>query len=413
MAGRTWEEPDEPPPPPRGPSPWTALSLAFLLLIGLVANGRPIGSPETRGGGARGRGARRGPAPRPSRPRPCCPLCCPRPCSPRRARRSRWTMPVARSPASWPLRSRSALAAGLLFLALGRRRPETGGRGGGRAVRAGHGRLGGQPVALAAPGRARVPVRCRLVRGAGGARALLARLERTGAGPGGRRRPSGGRARGHDARGARRALAAPRARCCCWGPLPGAALLYLREALQAGRRRCGARTAPAAVRSVPPGLAGFARQGLAGIHAARDRGGVGLVHAFRAGERGLAATLGVPVLAHWAWLGCLSGWHGGEPWGPRLLTDALPFPAAVPAGGFRCAGTSRRAAGRALGGRAGAGRFRRRLGAGPGYTVGPEAAARWQIASEPAACSWPGARGAARRADAARGPGGDRRASAS
>ena len=42
-------------------------------------------------------------------------------------------------------------------------------------------------------------------------------------------------------------------------------------------------------------------------------------------ERYLAATLGLAVLAHLVLMGRWSEWHGGECWGPRLLTDALPL----------------------------------------------------------------------------------------
>lgn len=50
----------------------------------------------------------------------------------------------------------------------------------------------------------------------------------------------------------------------------------------------------------------------------------GLVWALRR-ERWLAATLGVAAAAHWILMGRWSEWHGGESWGPRMMTDALPF----------------------------------------------------------------------------------------
>ena len=52
---------------------------------------------------------------------------------------------------------------------------------------------------------------------------------------------------------------------------------------------------------------------------------VGLVRAFREGERWLSATLGLGFLAHWLLMGRWSEWHGGVSYGPRLMTDALPF----------------------------------------------------------------------------------------
>jgi hypothetical protein len=52
---------------------------------------------------------------------------------------------------------------------------------------------------------------------------------------------------------------------------------------------------------------------------------VGMLRAFRRGERWLALTLGGTALAHWLFTGRWSEWHGGESWGPRLMTDALPL----------------------------------------------------------------------------------------
>ena len=51
----------------------------------------------------------------------------------------------------------------------------------------------------------------------------------------------------------------------------------------------------------------------------------GLVRAFRCGERWLALALGAAALAHLVFVGKWSEWHGGESWGPRLMTDALPL----------------------------------------------------------------------------------------
>jgi hypothetical protein len=51
----------------------------------------------------------------------------------------------------------------------------------------------------------------------------------------------------------------------------------------------------------------------------------GMASAFRRGERWLVATLGAAALAHWALMGRWGEWHGGESWGPRLMTDALPL----------------------------------------------------------------------------------------
>lgn len=52
---------------------------------------------------------------------------------------------------------------------------------------------------------------------------------------------------------------------------------------------------------------------------------VGLIRAHRKGERWLTTTLGAAVLAHWLLMGRWSEWHGGESWGPRMMTDALPL----------------------------------------------------------------------------------------
>jgi hypothetical protein len=51
----------------------------------------------------------------------------------------------------------------------------------------------------------------------------------------------------------------------------------------------------------------------------------GLVAAYRRGERWQAATLGSAAVAHWILMGRWSEWHGGESWGPRMMTDALPL----------------------------------------------------------------------------------------
>lgn len=52
---------------------------------------------------------------------------------------------------------------------------------------------------------------------------------------------------------------------------------------------------------------------------------VGLVVAARRGEAWLAASLGAGAVAHWLLLGRWSEWHGGECFGPRMLTDVLPL----------------------------------------------------------------------------------------
>jgi hypothetical protein len=52
---------------------------------------------------------------------------------------------------------------------------------------------------------------------------------------------------------------------------------------------------------------------------------LGLIRSFARGERALAGTLGAGVLAHLALMGRWTEWHGGECWGPRLMTDALPL----------------------------------------------------------------------------------------
>jgi hypothetical protein len=51
----------------------------------------------------------------------------------------------------------------------------------------------------------------------------------------------------------------------------------------------------------------------------------GLAVAWRRNERWWVGTLGGAVLAHWLLMGLWGEWHGGESWGPRLLTDALPL----------------------------------------------------------------------------------------
>jgi hypothetical protein len=51
----------------------------------------------------------------------------------------------------------------------------------------------------------------------------------------------------------------------------------------------------------------------------------GMVRAFRRGERWLVGTLAAGSAAHWLLMGRWSEWHGGESWGPRMMTDALPL----------------------------------------------------------------------------------------
>jgi hypothetical protein len=53
--------------------------------------------------------------------------------------------------------------------------------------------------------------------------------------------------------------------------------------------------------------------------------GVGMVRAFRRGERWLAGTLAAAAALHWLLMGRWSEWHGGESWGPRMMTDVLPL----------------------------------------------------------------------------------------
>ena len=52
---------------------------------------------------------------------------------------------------------------------------------------------------------------------------------------------------------------------------------------------------------------------------------VGMAAAFRRGERWRVLTLGSAAIAHWALIGRWSEWHGGESWGPRMMTDAIPL----------------------------------------------------------------------------------------
>jgi hypothetical protein len=52
---------------------------------------------------------------------------------------------------------------------------------------------------------------------------------------------------------------------------------------------------------------------------------IGLVRAWREGRRFLAAACALAAVAHWGLMGRWGEWHGGESWGPRLMTDALPL----------------------------------------------------------------------------------------
>lgn len=53
--------------------------------------------------------------------------------------------------------------------------------------------------------------------------------------------------------------------------------------------------------------------------------GVGLVRALRRGGGFLPAAAAAGAVAHWLLVGFWAEWHGGESWGPRLTTDALPL----------------------------------------------------------------------------------------
>jgi hypothetical protein len=52
---------------------------------------------------------------------------------------------------------------------------------------------------------------------------------------------------------------------------------------------------------------------------------LGLLRAFRGGDSWLAGVLGAGTLAHWLLVGRWTEWHGGECWGPRLMTDVMPL----------------------------------------------------------------------------------------
>lgn len=51
----------------------------------------------------------------------------------------------------------------------------------------------------------------------------------------------------------------------------------------------------------------------------------GMLRAWRRGERWLVVTFGGAAVAHWLLMGRWAEWHGGEAWGPRMMTDALPL----------------------------------------------------------------------------------------
>ncbi len=52
---------------------------------------------------------------------------------------------------------------------------------------------------------------------------------------------------------------------------------------------------------------------------------LGAVRALRGGERWLSSTLLLAAAAHWLLMGRWVEWHGGECWGPRMLTETLPL----------------------------------------------------------------------------------------
>lgn len=322
MGVRTWEPSDEPPALPIGPSPWAALALVPLLFAGLVSNGRPIGSQQTRAaermaaGLAEGRLEREGAA-------PLLPALLAAPVF--AALRAAFELDDTGRALAGKLSASlfAALAAGALFLAVGWRRPES---------------EAAQTAALFALGsgvwaasQALWPQTAALLFLCLGLLCLVrAELEPRWAAWAGlplglapAADPSNLALTGVLLLGA--AIRWPR---CLPGLLlasaPGAAFLAL-EALRPNGSLAlwaGAGEQPGAAQlallfSPARGWLVFTPLVLAAA--------TGLVRAFRRGERWLAALLGVAVVAHWAFVGSLSAWHGGEGWGPRLMTGALPF----------------------------------------------------------------------------------------
>jgi hypothetical protein len=52
---------------------------------------------------------------------------------------------------------------------------------------------------------------------------------------------------------------------------------------------------------------------------------LGLLRALWSGDRWLATTLLLASVAHWLLVGRWLEWHGGECWGPRMMTETLPL----------------------------------------------------------------------------------------
>lgn len=322
MGVRTWEPSDEPPPVPIGPSPWAALALVPLLLFGLVSNGRPIGSPQTLAAErlaadlATGRLLREGPA-------PLLPALLAAPVF--AAAGAAFALDDTGRALAGKLAASlfAALAAGLLFLAVGWRRPETEAAQVAALFALGTGVWGasqalwphtaallflclallcvvrseldprwvgwtGLPLGLAAAADPWVLALC-----------LVLLLGVAGRWP--RRLP-----------GLLLATAPGTALFTLEAFRPGGPLTLLGDVAQ----RPGAYYLALLV---SPAKGWLIFTPLVVVAAA------GLVLAFRRGERWLSVLLAIAVVAHAAFVGGFSQWLAGESWGPLPMVGALPL----------------------------------------------------------------------------------------
>jgi hypothetical protein len=325
MGVRTWEPTDEPPPLPIGPRLGSAVALTLLLLLGLLANGRPIGAPETRAAEHQAAALAGSGAAEPAADPAAAPLVPSLLAAPLFAlARPLFTLDEAGRAVAGKLAASaaSALAAGVLFLAVGRRRPEKEAAATaalfalGSGVWAASQALWPQPFALLFLSLALL---------------CVARAEHQPGWAGAAGLPLG-LAAAADPTAAVLAATLLLGLCVRWprrlpalllGALPGAALFAFEA------QRAGGALAALAGPERAPGTAHLAllvspAKGWLLFTPLVIVAGAGLVRAFRNGERWLAVTLGSAVAFHWAWIGALEGWHGGgEAWGPRLLTAAL------------------------------------------------------------------------------------------
>jgi hypothetical protein len=321
MGVRTWEPPpeDEPPPPPRGPSAGTALALALLLLVGLLSNGRPWTSPESQAAERRAIALTQGRLAA-EEGVPLLPSLLAAPLF--AALRAAFGLEGAGAALAGKVAAAlfSAAAAGVLFLAVGWRRPQAEASSTAALLALGTGLWAASQALWPQPAAAFLVASAVL---------CVVRAEHR---PGGLTLAGGSLGLTPAADPAALALAIVlflgvavrwprRLPALLLGALPGVAL----GAAGGSGVLSGAASPAAPGASSHLALLIAPAQGWLVFTPVLVVAAAGLLRAFARGERWLAGTIGAAVLAHWAFVGCLPAAAGEGPWGPRLLVPALPL----------------------------------------------------------------------------------------